>query len=543
MKRTVPPEGRHVMMRILREARPFWPQLLVVLLLNLLGAGLLLLSPIPLRIAVDSVIGSHPLPSFVAPVVPHALSGTPTRLLLLAAGMQVLIAVAGQIQSTAATLVSARTAALLTASFRSRLLQHGQRLSLAYHDTRGTEDSLYRIQYDGGSLHAVAVGGVLSLCSSIVLVLAVLGAIVRVDLQLALVAVAVSPLLALYAYFYNRRMRAPHLAAKELESGAMAVVQETLGALRIVKAFGREHEEQARFDGWSRRSVDAHLRIALAETVFATVVNLTIAVGTAAILYVGIHRVQAGALTLGELLMIYAYLFQLYGPLQGIIHQTAALQSSMASARRAFDLLDQPADVADGPRARRLRRAGGAIEFDDVRFSYHSRRNAVDGVTFAVEPGERLGIAGRTGAGKSTLVSLLMRFYEPQWGRILLDGVDIRRYRWTDLRRQFALVLQEPVLFSTSIAENIAYGAARRRRAARSSRPPWPRARTGSCGRFRTATTPSSASAVFSSRAASASGSRSHARSSATRRSSSSTSRRARWTSSARARSSRRWRP
>jgi ATP-binding cassette subfamily B protein len=180
-------------------------------------------------------------------------------------------------------------------------------------------------------------------------------------------------------------------------------------------------------------------------------------VGTAAVLFVGVRNVQTGVLTVGELLMVMAYLTQLYGPMETISQKVGDLQSSLASAERAFELLDETPDVTEKHHARRLVRARGGIEFRNVSFGYEGTVSVLHDISFSIAPGTRLGIVGKTGAGKTTLVSLITRFYDPTAGAILLDGVDLRDYRIADLRNQFGIVLQEPVLFSTSIAENIAY--------------------------------------------------------------------------------------
>src|SRR5947209_4267395 len=190
---------------------------------------------------------------------------------------------------------------------------------------------------------------------------------------------------------------------------------------------------------------------------FGMLIALLMGLGGAAVLFVGARRVQAGALTVGDLVLVMAYLQQLYEPLQTISKKAGSLQASLASAERVFALLDQAPDLVEAPHARRLKRASGAVAFRDVWFSYDGEDPALRGISFKLEPGTSLGIAGATGAGKTTLVNLLARFYDPTVGRIELDGIDLRDYRLADLREQFAIVLQEPVLFSTSIAENIAY--------------------------------------------------------------------------------------
>jgi ATP-binding cassette subfamily B protein len=257
----------------------------------------------------------------------------------------------------------------------------------------------------------------------------------------------------------RRRVRSESRKVKRLESGVLNVIQETLGALRVVKAFGQESRETRRFSRHAVTALRARLRLVMLENAAGVVVGAITATGTALVVYIGVNHVRAGTLTLGQLLLIAAYLSQLYSPLRTISRRVAGIQNYLASAERALALLDQPVDVPERPNARRLARARGAITFRDVSFAYDEPAHpALNDVSFEVEPGARVVITGTTGAGKTTVVSLLTRFYDPTAGQILLDGVDLRDYRIADLRAQFAIVLQQPVLFSTTIAENIAYG-------------------------------------------------------------------------------------
>jgi ATP-binding cassette subfamily B protein len=199
------------------------------------------------------------------------------------------------------------------------------------------------------------------------------------------------------------------------------------------------------------------MRYKLSSGLLGLLLGVTTAFGTAAVLFIGVSNVMAGVLTLGSLLLIMGYLSQLYSPLKTISRKVASLQSHFASAERAFDLMDEPPDVVERPDAQPLIRAKGAVAFQKVSFAYGGEQLVLEDITFEIPAGMRAGIAGQTGAGKSTLVNLLTRFYDPTSGQILLDEVDLRDYKVADLREQFAIVLQEPVLFSTSIAENIAY--------------------------------------------------------------------------------------
>jgi ATP-binding cassette subfamily B protein len=316
---------------------------------------------------------------------------------------------------------------------------------------------MYRIQYDAPSIQYIAIDGVIPFVSAGCTVAGMIYVTARIDWQLALIALGVSPVLLLFSRVYRRRLRTQSREVKKLESSALAVVQEVLAAVRVVKAFGQEEREQERFVRRSGEGVRARIRLALAEGSYSLLVALTTAVGAAAVLFIGMRHVQSGVLTLGDLLLVMGYLAQLYGPLKTIGRKAASLQSHLASAERAFSVLDEAPDVLERPNARPLARASGAVAFRNVSFAYGDDRPVLHDVSFEIGPGTRLGVAGTTGAGKTTLVSLLVRFYDPTAGRILLDGVDLRDYRVTDLRNQFAIVLQEAVLFSTTIAENIAY--------------------------------------------------------------------------------------
>lgn len=445
--------------RLLQQARPYWVIIAIIFLIDLLATPLALLHPIPLRIAVDSVLGSEPLPGFLGVALPPGWTASPFARLCLAAILQVAIVFLMQLQSLGAYQLRTYAGEGMTLSFQSRLLHHAQRLSLAFHDLRGTADSIYRIQYDAPSIQWVSIYGLLPIVSSCLLFLAMLIVMVRLDWQLALVALAISPCLFYSARQFNLCMRGRYREAKLLASEALKVVQEVLTAIRVVQAFGGEQREQKRFERQTQQGIRARLQLTLAESVFGLIVNLTTAAGTALVMFIGIRSVQSGQLTLGELLMVLAYLAQLYGPIKSLSQNVARLQSSLAGAQRAFELLDECPDVVEHPQARPLRRARGALEFQDVSFSYDAKHPILHHLSFSIDAGTRLGIAGHTGAGKTTLINLVTRFYDPSAGRILLDGVDLRDYKLADLRRQFAIVLQEPVLFSSTIADNIAYAS------------------------------------------------------------------------------------
>ena len=440
--------------RLFAELLPYWRCMAGILLLSLAATPLSLLTPLPLKIAVDSVIGPHPLPDFLAPLLPGPASKT--ALLIATAAFLALVTALTYGFALGVSLLRTYTGEKLTLAFRAKLFQRAQQLSFDYHDRRGTLDSVYRIQNDATALQGFAISGLLPLCGSAVALFAMILVTARIDPWLAVIALTICPVLYLLMALSRRWVRPRWAELKAAESAALGVVHEVLGALRTVKSFNREEQETKRFASRAGKLVTSNVRVVLVEGGFDLLIGLTIALGTAAVLVIGVLHVQAGVLSLGSLLLVMGYLAQLYRPLETISRQVTKLQSYIASAERACPLLDSLMDVPERPSARPLRRASGRVAFEHVSFAYGAEC-VLDEISFDIASGTAVGIVGRTGAGKTTMMNLLVRFYDPTRGRILLDGVDLREYRVADLRRQFALVLQEPVLFSTTIGENIAY--------------------------------------------------------------------------------------
>jgi ATP-binding cassette subfamily B protein len=443
--------------RILGQVRPYWPHLLGVFLLSALASPISLLVPLPLKIAVDSAIGNHPLPHFLAVLLPESAIDSSTAILMLAVALLVAVNLLSQLQSFFTSFVGTYTAEKLVLDLRTRLFSHMQRLSFSYHDIKGSADSIYRIQNDAIALQYLTIDGLIPLVAATLTLIGMIWITARIDWQLALVAIAVSPVLFTLAKIYRPRLRDQSRHIKKVESSALSVIQEVLSSLRVVLAFGREEHEQGRYVHRSIEGMRARLQFDLAQGGYSLLVGLTTALGTAAVLWLGVRHVQDNTLTLGNLLLVMAYLVQLYEPLKVIGRKAGSLQGHLASIERAFFLLDQPPEVTERSKARPLLRAVGAISYRSVSFGYKDHL-VLHEIQFDVAAGTRVGIVGRTGAGKTTLVSLLPRFHDVSSGQILLDGVDLRDYKLDDLRNQFAIVLQEPVLFSTSVAENIGYG-------------------------------------------------------------------------------------
>lgn len=453
-----PQSDRELARRLLGQARPRARALLGYLGVSLLAVPLALLLPLPLKVVVDSALGGQPPRGPLGALLPAAWEGDPERLLLFAAALCVAIALLVQFQALAAWALRTAVGERLTADLRGRLFDHLQRLSLARHDARGTADALYRVHADAPALQAFVVEGLIPLGAAAVRIAVLFVATARIDVALALIAGLGAPLLYLLTHLFRARLRRRWTAAKEAEADALAVVQESLAALRVVKAFGQEARGVARYEERARATQQAQVRAVLAHGSFDLLAGLLVGGGAGAILWIGARHVEAGAITVGDLLVALGYLGLLFQPLREVGTKAADLQRALAGAARVFAVLDEPAEVAVRPGARRLGRAEGAVEFDGVTFGYDPRRPVLEGVSFKVPAGARVAVRGPSGAGKSTLLALLLRLYDPQAGAIRLDGVDLKDLDLGDLRRQMTVVLQDPVLFATSVGENIAYG-------------------------------------------------------------------------------------
>ncbi len=443
--------------RLLREIRPYGLSIISVFVVSLIVIPLTLITPLPIKIIVDNVLGTQPLPGYLRILAPSSSTGSKEPAILLAIGILLASAVLGNAQNLLSIWSSNKVGNRITLDMRARVFRQMQRLSILYHDTKGVTDSTYRVQNDAPWLRQLAIDTLPPLITDILTLSGMILVMMLFDWELALIALIVAPFMFLFTMIYRQRLRRGWRKVKSSESAALSAAQESLSASRVVKAFGQEERENEQFLSRYTESASAALKVFVEGGVYNLLVGVVTAIGLAAVLYVGIGHVQAGVLTLGGLLIVNYYLTQIYVPLRDIGKRVLDLQQSFAGMDRFLEILDEEPDVPEMPNARPLARATGQTIFENVSFGYDKEHGVLHNVSFVVKSGSSLGVVGPTGSGKTTLSSLILRFFDPSEGRITLDGVDLREYKIADLRNQFAIVLQDTVLFSTSIAENIRF--------------------------------------------------------------------------------------
>src|ERR1700704_6135533 len=434
--------------RVLAYYRPFSAQTALGLVLSLAAIGLSLLKPWPLKIIVDDVLQRNPQARF---------GNSPNLIPLLCLAFVGLQLFWG-LTNLASNYIFVKVGLQALLKLRTDLYAYLQSLSLKYHDARRSSDSSFRVAYDSQSIQTIYNKGFTNIFGSIITLIGTFVIMLRMDWQLALLSLTVIPLLFAAIYFFAHRIRIQSTSIQEQDSAMLAQAQEGLGAIRMVHAFGREDFEVSQFHQRAQESLQANLRLTLTNVNSALVIGTLIAVGTAAMYYVGSLHVLSGTLTLGSLLVFSAYLLMLYQPLESLTYTAWAMEGATAGARRCFEVLDREDDVKDSPNAIELIETRGSISFQNVSFAYAQDRHVLHDIDLQISPNQIVALVGGTGAGKSTLLSLVPRFYDPTSGSVTLDGCDLREITKKSLRAQIAIVLQDTLLFSTSVRENIAYG-------------------------------------------------------------------------------------
>ncbi|MGH7936156.1 MAG: ABC transporter ATP-binding protein, partial [Chthoniobacterales bacterium] len=331
-------------------------------------------------------------------------------------------------------------------------------LSLKFHDARRSADSSFRVAYDSQSIQTIYNKGFTNIFGSVVTLVGTFFIMLRLDWELTLLSLGIVPLMIGAIYFFARRIRLESTSIQERDSALLTQTQEGLSAIRMVHAFGREDFEVSQFQESAQRSLRANLRLTLTNVKSALVISTLMALGTAAMYYLGTLHVLAGTLTLGTLTVFLAYLAMLYQPLQELTNTAWAMEGATAGARRCFEVLDRPDEICDAPDAIAISETNAAIDFDGVRFAYNEKYPVLENISLTIAPNQIVALVGGTGTGKTTLLSLVPRFYDPTAGFVRLDGRDLRQITKKSLREKIAIVLQDTLLFSTTIRENIAYG-------------------------------------------------------------------------------------
>ena len=444
--------------RALLYFRPFLPETLLGTVLMVAGIGLNLLKPLPFGIIVDQIL----TPAERRPPARIDLTRwfghmPPAGMILCLCLVIVVVNFLAGLLNLVTNMIFVRVGLQSLLKLRTELYAYLQALPLKYHDARRSTDSSFRVAYDSQAIQSIYSKGTF-IFASVITLLSTLVVMLRLDWKMTVVALGIMPLVVLAIYVYAQRIRTQSTTIQERESDVLAVAQEGLNSIRMVHAFGREEFEVAQFRTRARHSLEANMKFTGTQMKSSLVIGTLMAVGTASMYYLGSIHVLESSLSLGALTVFVAYLVTLYQPLEALTYTTWALEGAAAGAQRCFEILDHEDDVKDGPSAKAITGTRGEFVFENVDFGYDTTRLILEGINLDVGSGQTVAFVGGTGAGKSTLLSLAPRFYDPNQGRVLLDGQDLRTITKRSLRQHISIVLQDTLLFSTTIQENIAYG-------------------------------------------------------------------------------------
>jgi ABC-type multidrug transport system fused ATPase/permease subunit len=432
----------------------------VLACLSLLEIALRIVAPLALAAVIDHALGAHPVTGWlrnVMGVLPGSVDDRRDLLIALAS-----VGVALQLSHQLVVMLHGRLSTAigqhLILEQRERLFAHVQALALQHHAQTPTGDKVQRLQADTRSVEQVVLRGLFPAVFSALTLAVMFAVLASIDLELACLALAVVPPLYVWLRYYARRMRPRAEHARHTDADLSSRTFDSLAAIRLIKSHAREDHEQGRFAHAAHEVARAWIHVGRQSTVFAIVAGALSVIGSSLVLVVGGLAVIDGRLTLGTLMLVLTYLGFVYGPLSSIASTTADLQQAFASAHRvrgALEIEPEPNDEQHGLDAGAI---GGDVAFEQVAFSYGGGPRVLDEVTFAARPGETIALAGPSGSGKSTLASLIVRFHDASAGRVLIDGVPVERYQLRSLRRRIAVVLQDAVLVSGTVRDNLRYG-------------------------------------------------------------------------------------
>ncbi|HTC86691.1 MAG TPA: ABC transporter ATP-binding protein [Bryobacteraceae bacterium] len=434
-------------------------KLLVVGFVGVLGEGVAnLLEPWPLKVVLDNVLKSKPAQGWLNTWILATFGHNTLGVLNFAALAVLAIAIVGAGCSYVEKYVTTSVGQWVTHDLRRTLYSHIQRLSLAYHDHKQTGDLISRVTGDIDAIQSFIVSGLLDAMINSLTLVGMLGVMLYLNWQFTLIALSVAPLLFLVVFSYTRRIKKASREVRKKEGEIVSVMQEVLSSIHVVKAFAREDYEQKRLEEESLEGVEIGLRARSLKAKLAPLVEVIVAVGTCLVLWFGARMVLSGALSAGSLVVFILYLGKMYKPMQQLSKMTDAYSKAVVGYERIREIFDTHNEIKDIPGARRAPKFKGQIDFENVNFGYEPGTLVLKDLSFHIEPGQVAALVGPTGAGKSTIISLIPRFYDPTSGVVKVDGQDVRRYQQKSLRQQISFVLQETLLFHGPIWNNIAYG-------------------------------------------------------------------------------------
>ena len=437
--------------------RPHWKALTLALLAVVAGAATAVAQPWPLKIVLDYLLQSKKPPAWLA--LPLRWVGHEKLAVLNFAVLAVaIIAIVGAISSYLENYLTISVGQSVMHDLRRTLYHHIHRLSLAEHDEKRTGDLIGRVTTDIEAIQSFVTTALLGILSSVLTLAGIIGIMFYKNWRFTLISLAVAPVLFVVVYIFTRRIKKASRAVRKTQSELLSIVQEVFSSIRVVKAFAREDYEERRFERQSLENVDTALRAQNMKGKLSPIVDAIVAIGTCLMLWYGARLVLAGQLSPGDLVLFLLYLGMMYKPMRDLSKMTDTVSKAEVGFERIREVLDTESGMRDLPGARRARRFQGKIEFDKVSFGYEPDQLILRDVSFGIEPGQVAAFVGPTGGGKTTIISLIARFYDPLSGKIEIDGTNIRNYTMKSLRQQISFVLQETLLFRAPVWENIAYG-------------------------------------------------------------------------------------
>ncbi len=432
---------------------------LIVGLLAVMGEGAAnLLQPWPLKLVLDDVLRSRESNASVMRWI-HGLIGVDKLAMLKFACLAVLaIAALDAVASYLEKYLTTSVAQWVSYDLRRRLYSHIQKLSLAFHDQERTGDLISRVTSDIDAIQSFITQGLLGILINLITLLGMVAVMFYLDWRFTLIALSVAPFLFAVVYSYTRRIKKASRAVRKKEGEITSVVEEVLSSIRVVKAFAREDYEVRRLEEESLEGVELALRARGLKAKLSPIVDIIVAVGSCLVLWFGAHLVLSGSLSAGAMVVFILYLGKMYKPMQELSKMTDTYSKAAVGYERILEVLETDKEVKDTRRAIRAAHFRGRIEFEHVSFNYVPDTPILEDVSFTIEPGQLAALVGPTGAGKTSVISLIARFYDPVSGTVKIDGTDIRRFQQKSLRQQLSFVLQETMLFHAPVWQNIAYG-------------------------------------------------------------------------------------